>query len=326
MIDIQEKKRKIISFIETNGPSLPVRIAKAIQMDPVFASAILSELLESKQVKSSHMKIGASSLYLLPGQEQKLEEQTSDLKSIEKEAYLKIKENKILKDEEEEPAIRVALRNIKDFAEAFKFEDKIMWKYVFESEEEIQKILSPQKEQIQSNTQSDPQTKQPENETTDEQSDLTTTSDPEVPKAWEVKKQEIKQAKEDSKKIESIFEKPKEEKPQENKPQEEKPQAENKTFLKEVEEFLEKNNTKIVSIEEVDRKKVIAKTQSESKDAILFAFNKKKIDEQELMKCYKKAKSLSLPYHIIILGDLTKKMNETMDAYKKLIKIQKLYN
>jgi len=49
MIDVQEKKNKIISFLKVSGPSLPVRIAKVIEMDPVFASAISSELLNSKQ-------------------------------------------------------------------------------------------------------------------------------------------------------------------------------------------------------------------------------------------------------------------------------------
>jgi len=34
-------------------------------MDPVFASAISSELLGSKQIKTSYIKIGASPLYLL---------------------------------------------------------------------------------------------------------------------------------------------------------------------------------------------------------------------------------------------------------------------
>ncbi|MBU3923848.1 MAG: hypothetical protein KJ592_02950 [Nanoarchaeota archaeon] len=301
MIDIQEKKRKIISFLETNGPSLPVRIAKIIEMEPVFTSAILSELSESKQIKTSHMKIGASSLYLLPDQDQKLEEHTDDLKSIEKEAYLKIKNKKILIDETEDPAIRVALRNIKDFATPFKFQEKIMWKYAFSTEEEIEKLLSP-----------------PKPKTNDQK---LATDDP-VPKAWEAKKEEIKQAKENSKKIESIFEKPKTISPTTK----EKKSINDKTFLEEVEEFLEKQNTKIISMEEVDKKKVIAKTQSESEEAILFAFNKRKIDEQELMKCYKKAKSLNLPYHIIILGDLTKKMDETIDAYKTLIKVQKLKN
>ena len=259
MINIQQKKQKIISFLKIAGPSLPVRIAKTIEMDPVFASAILSELLETKQIKTSHMKVGASPLYFIPGQEQKLEDHTENLKSIEKEAFLKLKQNKILTDENEEPAIRVALRNIKDFAIPFKSQGKIMWKYTFATEKET------------------------------------------------------KQIKEEPKKIESIFTKPRN-----------KTSSSTKSFLKEIEEFLEKQNTKIISIEEVDKKKVIAKTGSEFQTTLLFAFNKKRITEGELMKCYKKAKTLNLPYRIITTGEPTKKMNETIDAYKKLIKFDKL--
>jgi hypothetical protein len=299
MIDIQEKKRKIISFLENSGPSLPVRIAKTIEMDPVFASAILAELLETKQVKTSKMKIGSSPLYYLENQSQELEKHTDNLKSIEKEAFLKLKENKILTDEKEEPATRVALRNIKDFAIPFKFEEKIMWKYAFATEEEIKERLSPKEEMPEEEVE-----EEPEEEVEEE---------PEIPKAWEAKKEEIQKARQESKKIEPILEKT-----------EEETKKDNKTFLEKVENFLEEKNTKIISIEEVDKKKVIAKTESESKTALLFAFNKKKIDEQELMKCYKKAKASNLPYHIIILGDLTKKMNETIDAYKKLIEVQKL--
>jgi len=291
MIDIQEKKNKIISFLKVSGPSLPVRIAKAIEMDPVFASAISSELLESKQIKTSHMKIGSSPLYLIPGQEQKLEEHIDNLKSVEKEAYLKLKKIKLITDEDEEPAIRVALRNIKDFAIPFKFQEKIMWKYAFTPEKEINELLSPAKKEekrIES---------KPTNETTR----------PNTPSIKNASEQDSKEFK----KVENIFE----EKP--------KPQKK-KTFLKQVEEFLENKNTKIISIEEVDKKKVIAKTESETKTALLFAFNKKKITEDELMKCYKEAKKQNLPYHIIILGNLTKKMNDTIDAYKKLIKVDKL--
>ena len=74
----------------------------------------------------------------------------------------------------------------------------------------------------------------------------------------------------------------------------------------------------------MDKKKVIAETRTETGTALLFAFNKVRITEQELIKCYKQAKSANLPYHLIILGDLTKKMNDTIDAYKKLIKVDKL--
>jgi len=289
MIDIQQKKNKIISYLEMNGPSLPVRIAKAIAMDPVFASAILSELLNAKQVKMSNLKIGSSPLYLLPGQEQKLEEHTENLKSIENDAYIKLKEKKVLEDEKQSPAIRVALRSIKDFATPFKFQDKIMWKYIFTPDEEIEKILNPPREIKKE----DPKIEEKA----------------EAPKVWEIKKEEIKE----SKKIESIFT-----------AKEEPKKSKTKTFLERVERFLEKQNMKITSIKEVDKKKVIAKIESNSGTALLFAFNKIKITEQELMKCYKQAKNIDLPYHLIVLGNLTKKMNDTIDAYKKLIKVDKL--
>ena len=303
MIDVQEKKRKIMSFLENNGPSLPVRIAREIQMDPVFASAILSELLGPKQLKLSHMKIGSSPLYLLPNQEQRLEELSDNLKSVEKEAYLKLKEIKLIIDEDESPAIRVALRNIKDFAIPFKFQEKIMWKYAFTPEEEVQKLLSgPQKEDEEVEEEDVEKEEAPEQEE-------------EVPKAWEVKKEEIKQAKEESRKIESIFTEEEEPDVKSNKP---------KKFLEEVEEFLESNGSKIIAPIEVDKKKVVAETESGNGKAMLFAFNKKKITEDELMKCYKQAKDSNLPYHVIILSEPTKKLSDTIDAYKKLLRVEKL--
>lgn len=287
MIDIQEKKKKILELLETAGPSLPVHVSKAIQMDPVFASAILSELITSRQIKTSHMKIGASPLYLLPSQEEKLEEKTENLKAIEKEAQEKLKNEKIITDEDCEPAIRVALRNIKDFAIPFKFQDKITWKYAFTPQEEIDKILFPKEEKIEESP----------------------SPEPEVPKAWEVKKKEISQAK----KVENIFkEKPKQEKTQ--------------TFLKKIEQFLETQETKITAIEEVDKKKVVAIIKSPEEKSMLFAFNKIRINEAELLKCYKEAEKKNLPYQIITKGNLTKKLQDTILAYQKLLKVDKLEN
>ena len=147
MIDIKEKKEKIISFLENNGPSLPVRISGVIEMEPVFASAILSELYSEGKIKMSHMKVGSTHLYFLPGQEQRLENFFENLKPIEKEALMKLKDKKILDSEDEEPAIRVALSGMKDFAINFIFSGKSMWKYSFVPEQEINEILNPKKEE-----------------------------------------------------------------------------------------------------------------------------------------------------------------------------------
>jgi DNA-binding Lrp family transcriptional regulator len=141
MLDMQQVKYKIINFLKENGPSLPVKIAKEIEMSPVFASAILSELLKEGGIKSSHLKIGASALYFIPGQEQKLEEYKGFLKTIERETVNNLQERKVLEDEKQDPAIRVALRSIKDFAVPFRMNEKVMWRYAFSPTEEIKKEM-----------------------------------------------------------------------------------------------------------------------------------------------------------------------------------------
>lgn len=147
--DITQVKEKILLILRENGPSLPVHIAKKTELSILFASAFLSELLYEKKINISNMKIGNSPLYFLSGQEPQLERFAQYLKSKEKEAFFLLKEKKFLRDEEQQPAIRVALREIKDFAIPFKRNEEIYWRYFtvseseFNKKEKIQKISKP---------------------------------------------------------------------------------------------------------------------------------------------------------------------------------------
>jgi len=127
--DTSEIKEKIIFILRRNGPGLPVHIAREIESSILFTSAFLSELASEKRIKISQMKVGNSPLYYLPGQEQLLEKSSHYLKSKEKEAFMLLKEKKFMKDSEQDPAIRVALREIKDFAVPFKKDEEIFWRY-----------------------------------------------------------------------------------------------------------------------------------------------------------------------------------------------------
>ena len=127
--DTSEIKEKIIVILRKNGPSLPVHIAREIESSILFTSAFLSELASEKRIKISHMKVGNSPLYYLLGQEQLLEKSSHYLKSKEKEAFILLKEKKFIKDSGQDPAIRVALREIKDFAIPFKKDEEIFWRY-----------------------------------------------------------------------------------------------------------------------------------------------------------------------------------------------------
>jgi len=148
-------KEKILSSMRIRGPILPVHMSKEIGMSILFTSAFLSELLSDKTIKISSMKVGGSPVYFLPGQESFLERYSPHLKSKEKDAYILLKERGFLLDSKQEPAIRVALRSIKDFAVPFKKDDQIYWRYFkvplseFRPEEHVvPKIKEPEKMKI----------------------------------------------------------------------------------------------------------------------------------------------------------------------------------
>lgn len=142
--DIQsakETKSKIISVIKIRGPVLPVQIAHQVEISSIFAGAFLSELAGEKAIKISNMKVGGSPLYYLQGQEHLLENFYKYLPEKEREAFLLLKEKKILADKEQLPAIRVALRSIKDFAKSFSKDNEIMWRFHSVTEEQVREML-----------------------------------------------------------------------------------------------------------------------------------------------------------------------------------------
>lgn len=143
-----EIKEKIIHYIKQKGPSLPVHIAKEINTSTLFTSAFLSELLSEKKIKASHMRVGTSPIYYAPEHEAKLENFSKFLKRKERESFEILKKEKFLKDSEQLPAIRVALREIKDFAIPFQVNEEIIWRYMtilesefFNQDKEIKKYL-----------------------------------------------------------------------------------------------------------------------------------------------------------------------------------------
>jgi hypothetical protein len=146
--DTSKIKEDIINFLKIKGPSLPIHIAQEIKLSQLFTSAFLSELFSEKAIKMSNLRVGSSPIYFLSGQEQGLEKYSNHLKSKEKEAFSLIKEKQILKDEEQEPAIRVAIRAIKDFAIPLEKEGELYWKYFIVDEKEVKIEQKEIKEEV----------------------------------------------------------------------------------------------------------------------------------------------------------------------------------
>jgi len=144
MLVAHDVHNKIIDTIKKRGPSLPIQIAKEVALSSLFVSAFLSELVDDKRVKVSSLKVGGSPLYFLDGQEEQLEKFQKFLHPKESEAFLLLRSSKLLKDSNQDPAIRVALRAIKDFSVGFKVGEDIYWRYLLVPQQEITDLINSQ--------------------------------------------------------------------------------------------------------------------------------------------------------------------------------------
>ncbi len=294
--DTNQLKEKIISMLKSEGPNLPVHIAKKIEQNLLFTSAFLSELVSEKRIKMSHMRIGSSPLYFLDEQEPMLEKFSSYLKSREKDAFFLLKEKKFLDDSRQEPAIRVALREIKDFAVPFKINEGIIWRFFTMPELEFSKQAETQK------------------------------AKEEIISIKPIKEKLLKKAEEslDIFNSESEFPESKKKKPK-------KIQKKNKIsrkgdkFLDKVRSFLNEKSTEITDILGFGKNELVLKIRErDAEEKIIIAYNKRKINENDIIRASKKASEFNLPYVIVSLGEPLKKINEFVSASKNLHSFEKL--
>jgi len=338
-----EARNKIISILSSRGPGLPVQVAKELQISSIFAGAFLSELASDNTVRISSLKVGGSPLYFLPGQEQQLENFSNYLPGKEKEAFLMLKEKKVLEDSRLEPAIRVALRSIKDFAfpitTIFQNNKIVFWRFHSFSEEEAGKIVRESIEQkdeqgkieqlamrmnkkedkrIGNKILDDIQKEKLEIKTPEEKFEDSIKAEPVESK---LKDEEIKLKPEKApleKAIEPIFE----DKP---KPRARRERAKPDKFLEEVKSFLKAKSIELIGVEKFSRKEVSGKIILPSKkDCFFLAIDKKRVAESDLIRAYKKASLLSLPFIVLVRGEISKKLRESIDIFKSLEKIEKL--
>lgn len=358
--DTSEVKEKIISNIRSKGPLLPVQIAREIGISSLFISAYLSELISAKKLKVSKMKVGNSPLYYLPGQENLLENFVSHLKSQEKEALETLKENEVLKDSNLEPATRVALQSIGDFAIPFESSGEKYWRYMATSEQEsLQKISEEDKEKTFNQEQF--QQRSPEAETQQESKELDSyekVQKNEIKDASERQSLETTEEKESSsqKNEESKFESPlkgtesePETKSQENEYQELNNQKENQfrstgtkkktakkssskksssdktnKFFNKVKDHLSELGIEITDIVGIGKDELVLKINEYGNEKLLIAFNKNKIDEDDLVKAHKKASDFDMKYSVLSKNGALKKVENLLEAIQKMDSVKSM--
>jgi hypothetical protein len=352
--DASHIREKILSILRIKGPTLPVHIAQETGMSMLFSSAFLSELLSDKKIKMSHMRVGNSPIYFVPGQEPQLERFSNYLKSKERDAFILLQEKKFLKDSEQNPAIRVALREIRDFAIHFKNNGEIIWRYFTIPESEFKQDIKPIEEHkyieakpkvfdkeerklgekiIKDIKIEDIEEIRKDNEKLERKEEEI--KEKEEPKQIELEKEEgekIDEVKEESSKHEkNKIIKEKDKKPSSKAKSQKAPKKEskkktqaNENFFNKIKEYLSKKDIEILDIVDFSKDEAMLKTRKDNSEEILFAFNKKKISEKEILKASKKSSESGLNYSILCLGETPKKISDMVTAMKKLSNISKI--
>lgn len=302
-MDAAQIHNKIISFLKEKGPSLPINIAKELGITSLFTSAFLSELVNQNLIKASHLKVGGSPLYFLEGQQDKLENYYKYLHPREAEAYLLLKQYKVLKDADQDPVSRVALRSIRDFSYGFKIGEEIYWRFFSAIQEEINEILYGKKEELKENKEIN------EKETKNKEEILI------------VKKERISLKNEE--KLTEKFNNPLV--INEDKIKKEKPKSD---FVHKVINFLNTKGIKIIEEKDYKTKEYncIVQIKSELGPVNFFtqAKDKRIINENDLKKLLSTAQSIPLPAFIIYNGEITGKAKSYLDNYSSILKAKKI--
>lgn len=137
---------QILLFIKANGPTLPTKVAKAIGSEILIASAHLSDLKSQGKIKLTFLKVGGSPLYYLVGQENMLDRFAAGNMNVKDLAVLeRLRERKVLRENESDTLSKVALRGLKDFAVALQVRtentSEIFWKWHLTSDEETNRMI-----------------------------------------------------------------------------------------------------------------------------------------------------------------------------------------
>jgi hypothetical protein len=252
------------------------------------------------------MKVGGSPLYYLEENVEMLENFYNYLGTREKDAFLMLKEKLVLQDSELHPAIRVALRSIKDFAYPLVIKinesETLFWRYFKinenEAKEKIKEYLQQRKFSFSSPT---PKKESP------------------------IGKEEVNEN--EGKEIEVKTEEPKEKPLIKIKEKKEKIK-EDSSFIKNLREKFHNSNIEIIEEKETSKKDFEAIVRIDSGIGKIMFYcvskDKKSISDTDLAVCLQKAQGNRLPLFFLCDGKLSKKAEVYMQEWKTLIKVKRI--
>lgn len=131
----------VLQYVQTNGPCVPNDIRQALKaQDNFVVGAILSELLGQGKIAITDMSLGTSKFYYDPQQPHVLEKIGHHLNEKDVRAFNLLKQERVVKNSELTPILRVSMAAIKDFSRILRVktdtDEELYWYYYLLSAEE----------------------------------------------------------------------------------------------------------------------------------------------------------------------------------------------
>ena len=337
--NLEEHKNKIVEFIEVNGPTIPVKVSNFLKMDTMLASAFLADLIEDGKLKFSCLRVGNSPVYYIRGQEFQLEKYAPYLSGKEKDAFNLLQEKKVLSDLNILPAIRVALRAIKDFAFPIKYKGNLYWRFLRVSDQQAIDLIDHGLEGLKPVVKTESVAQIVSNEPLIQRGVSIDYEKESVikPTGFEIEKKQTDFVESKSLEIEKKQTKTKIEKKdifeekhliEIKRPSKSVKIKEKSDFVLDVEDFLEKNEfnlNKEIEFKKNDYSAVVMLDSQLGKISMLcIAKNKKSVSESDLSIAFQKSTEYKMPVILLAPGELSKKAVDKLQELRNLVFFKKI--
>lgn len=143
-------RQRILSLARSE-PVLPTQVAKNLGIDSLMAGAMLSEMVSKGIIKVSSLKVGGSPVYYAPEAASKLLDFTSSLNEKDQRTVKLLESERVLRESDQDPLVRVSLKNVKDFAlpltVSYDGKEELFYKWFLlsdaDAEKRIRDVLEP---------------------------------------------------------------------------------------------------------------------------------------------------------------------------------------
>lgn len=304
----QIQAEDVLRIVRQYGPIVPNKIKQTLnQSDSTLVSVYLSDLVREGKVRMTHVKLGASTFAYTPEQVPKLAELIKHHNEKDRRAAEKLRSEKVIRASTQEPLMRVALGQIKDFAKPVTVKtskgEELFYRWYLTPSDEVQRriksllgVKQPD-EKVVEKPKEEPQKKTQE-VTTPKQEEKATIATQKVKQEEKPVKQETPKTKEEQAVLTEV-----------------EPESD---FAKEIVAYCEKNGITIIELEEIRKESELdLKIQMPTPvGKILYyakAKSKKNSNDGDLASAILSAKRHMLPAIYFTTGSVTKKAKENKD-------------